>query len=769
MKKIFLNKYFSFLTMLLTACGIYLYACGGDWFFLSYIDETSVFSPEITVDNKKYNPFFYNPYNTFYKDQSLDRGEGKFQESMINDWYNYLGKSVKKETIEYYLFEKAEKEIKSWEKNKKISSEYWLNTKDKQVQNFLDFLVLAKKVEQYSAQSYYYGDWDYEATSENLADADFVKKVEKIYKKTDKKDQFYANRIWFQLLRTMFYSKDRTKIVTFFNETEVEQPKNDLYYRGLDYVAGVMKKAENHEGANLYYIRLFNEYPPLMKTSLRAYRPVSDQRAQNYERMIPYSEREALWALQGYYTRAFEAMQKIYELNPKSKHLDFLLSRYINILESEVNVYNTNYYDSKKHLITRRQYLKDVADKLDTKELDWIFQVTDLNQVSNKYLWNTASGYLQMLKGDFEKSSKYLAKAQKMTKNQAQIDQLRVLNLMKDLSELEKIDLATEEKILKEMQWLKDLAKQQMEHYDGETINGGLRVWYLDAWASQYLSALYKQQKEYIKAELIYPERGYYTDENLMTMEQFLLKKDKSKWEKFLEKQYKFSLKDIYECKAIHSFYQDKVDVAIQELEKYEKMNAKNQNRELELLPGNPFNGKIKDCNDCDHYAYQSVKYTKLEFLQKVKEMQEKINKGQDVYNNALLVGNAFYNASYFGNARFFYHNPIIGEYGNNIDKHNHDRLHSMDKAKKYYAIAKEAASTQEQKAKMAYMMAKIERNEYYNKEYFSKADGYYGYEENVIRPWKGFKELKENYSDTKYYQEVIKECGYFRTYLGIK
>jgi hypothetical protein len=29
------------------------------------------------------------------------------------------------------------------------------------------------------------------------------------------------------------------------------------------------------------------------------------------------------------------------------------------------------------------------------------------------------------------------------------------------------------------------------------------------------------------------------------------------------------------------------------------------------------------------------------------------------------------------------------------------------------------------------------------------------------------FASLKKDYNTTKYYQEVIKECGYFKTYLG--
>ena len=146
--------------------------------------------------------------------------------------------------------------------------------------------------------------------------------------------------------------------------------------------------------------------------------------------------------------------------------------------------------------------------------------------------------------------------------------------------------------------------------------------------------------------------------------------------------------------------------------------------------------------------------------------MQEKITKGEDVYNNALLVGNAFYNASYFGSIRAFYYNRIIGEYGLGISQENLGVLLSMQHAKKYYLLAQKHATTDEQRAKMAYLLAKIERNEFYIQTYFSKPDNYWfgaGYDDALFKDWKGFQELRNKYRHTQYYKEVIRECGYFR------
>ena len=149
-----------------------------------------------------------------------------------------------------------------------------------------------------------------------------------------------------------------------------------------------------------------------------------------------------------------------------------------------------------------------------------------------------------------------------------------------------------------------------------------------------------------------------------------------------------------------------------------------------------------------------------LEFLKTMQEMKQNIDKGIDVYNNNLLLANAFYNISYHGNARLFYEGNIIGEYGNNVSEQYYDMLCKDKYAKIYYQKAFAAATNNEQKAKCLYLMSKIERNNFYNTKEFDS-------ENRAFKAFDGFKKLKSEYKDTKYYQEVINECGYFRSYVG--
>ena len=161
--------------------------------------------------------------------------------------------------------------------------------------------------------------------------------------------------------------------------------------------------------------------------------------------------------------------------------------------------------------------------------------------------------------------------------------------------------------------------------------------------------------------------------------------------------------------------------------------------------------------------------YFKVRFVEVLKIMEEKVKKGEDLYNNYLLLGNAFYNITFYGNARVFYEGAIIGNditTAYQMSDSFKSSLFDMENAKQYYVLALKAAKNDEQKAKCHYMLAKCERNEYYNKNDMN-IDYWDNSKYSAFLAWTGFKKLKEQYSATKYYQDVIKECGYFATYVG--
>src|ERR1043165_7837494 len=102
---------------------------------------------------------------------------------------------------------------------------------------------------------------------------------------------------------------------------------------------------------------------------------------------------------------------------------------------------------------------------------------------------------------------------------------------------------------------------------------------------------------------------------------------------------------------------------------------------------------------------------------------------------------------TYFGNARIFYECDISDEleYGPT----------DCTSARKYYEMAFNAATNDEQRAKCTYMLAKCDRNDYYTDrdDEYEPEYKYYN-EEGGFHDWKGFVKLKKEYAHTKYYKE---------------
>ncbi len=755
-------------TVAIIGAGAYAYACaGGDWGF-SYL---SSFTPEAFADNS-YKPMFYAPSDRFYDWGYMDNNS-MHNERIVSDWQDYLGSAIQPKALEYYLLNDSiitdlDRITNAVSKGEITKTPYNIDLKNQKIKNFIQFLYVAKNIEKYASQTYNY--WDYDNRTVLKADEKIALNMEQFYNKMGKTDAFYSNRMWFQVMKAKFYSVNQKSVIDYFNVSAKDQPRNNLYYRALAYVAGTYYNSGDFTTSNRIFAEVFNESSDLRQVALYNFKPMSVKELQNVLNQTADKDVQAsIWAINGYYGDEAEALKEIYKLNPKSPHLNFLLTRWVNSQEDNINVY------LDKDFSTTKDYFKEIKGKIDQNTLKWIDQVASKpEKLDNPVLWTLASGYLNIFQGEYAKAEKAFSTAKSQNKgNELVNNQIRMFNLINKVSQVKKIDTAVENQLLPDMKWL---YKEVREKYNYESA---FRYDYTSMWIKKYLAAVYKDTKQDLMAELVNTGGDFFLKEsNSVAMEQFFLKKNKSPWEELFADLYQYNLSDIYESRAIYLFYENKIDDAITVMSKAEPVTKTYSDgeqytsayKDMELF-GNPFNGKIKDCNDCDHQAKQSVKYSKLVFLQKVKEMQTKVANHEDVFNNAFLLGNAFYNASYFGNARAFYYNTIVGEYGSNyIEARNRQYLHSMKYAKYYYELAAKAAENQEQKAKMAYMLAKVERNEFYASTYLNQ--GYfYPYDDKIInfKAWKGFQDLKAKYADTQYYKDVIAECGYFRKYMGLQ
>lgn len=787
MKRIFLSKLFlGFSAAFLFACGI-IYACAdGDWdYFGAY---NSNFTPETFAD-KSYSPLFLTG-GIFYGIGFDTQHNSRFNKDIKSDWADYLKGKIDTTTVNYFLigdekpayyYSNDKKTIKNKEeitdlhvyyKNKKdnATSLKWgkkMPLKDEKVKSFVEFLYLAQKIETVSINTDY---WSYDPVVEKtFDDAKMIQSIENVYNTIS--DPFLRNRYWFLTMKARFYSKDKQKAIDFFNKTESSVAKNTLYYRALAYVAGINYKQKKYAVSNYLYAQVFDKCPELRVVTAYSFKPKNETDWNKALTMAKNNkEKAALWAIHGYYKDDKQAIEKIYELDPKSEHLNYLATRLVNRLEQDLNnSFSQNNQDYTKPAIKQSVSENKTLNqsKIDKSALDLIAKISASGNTDRPYLWDMSLGYLQTLKGDYANADKNLDKAAKtLPKTELAGMQLRLLRFVNNMSKIDKLTDKNEKTILADLNWLYN---ELPKNYKGQEF----RYQNASSWSRSYLSTLYREKGDAVLSEIFGESRyNYWNDgnsfydneKNLLAIKNFLAKTNKTEIENIGAGIYSLKLKDINNFQAVQATFKNKIPEAIEFMKQADSV-------QYYKFLGNPFNGSIKDCHDCDHAAYQKRKYTQMDFLTTIKEMQDKLAKNEDVYTNSLLLGNAFYNISHFGNGRTFYEISIIG-YGSSPYSFR-DKMKEMitnnSVSKMYYQKAFEAASTKEQKAKCIYLIAKCERNEYYNKKY-NTYRSYWEIQDDKVNfiAWNGFKTLKKDYSDTKYYQDVIAECGYFNTYINI-
>jgi len=185
----------------------------------------------------------------------------------------------------------------------------------------------------------------------------------------------------------------------------------------------------------------------------------------------------------------------------------------------------------------------------------------------------------------------------------------------------------------------------------------------------------------------------------------------------------------------------------------------------------NPFNMRLNDCHDCDFEIQPRPTLTAMDVLKTMQKMKSALRGGKNKYNNAYLLANAFYNISFYGNSRVFFQSPITGSDPYtpfDIAVAFRPMLLSNKIAERYYLMARDAAVNKEQKARCTFMAAKCEKNESYNLVYNAAGKDGDQWNTDVNDQYFGkyFAALATGYKDTRFYQEILKECGFFRNYV---
>lgn len=709
------------------------FACGWD----GYIDEgyNSFFAPEVS-QNEEAKPFFRSQYS-FYGDISINNNLNNFDSTNIEEW-NELFKGVKKTDLKYILYQSRLGEIDTmifFLKSSDYPIKGYLKKNslftfaDKGLsREFLFYVGFARRCEPYATYSPEW--WDSSDDNNPKTDKASIQKLIDGGKKqlTSVKSGFIRDRYIFQLIRLYFNIEDYKACAKYYEENANKfLVKNTIPYRALGYAAGAYYKLGNYSTANFYYAQCYDSCPELKYSSYLSFHPQEEQDWNESLNMAATSrQKQVLWHMLGIYADPLRAMKEIYALDPKSDLLDLLLMRAVNIEEEQLSTESKlNDFKQNKELFS---FVKTVAD----------------NKNSLKpYLWYLATAYLNTFSGDYKKTESYLVKAEAYAKTDELLtDQIHLIRLMIKIDQYKPI-VQQENDIQKELKWL--------GNYNAKT---SLRTNFMYDWSLKQLSIKYFAIGDSVKGTLLLRQANtaYYDNpQNWKSMVDFMNKKNKSAFDSYLLEIYPVSLNDVVSYHAVNLFYSGKQNEAKALLNTYPGSGDGQ-------LPADPFIIHINDCHDCDHEAGTENPYSVKSLIEKIVEMEDQLkNNPKDAANTYFLLANAYYNITYYGNSRPFYYSNI--GYLERGQSEFSNPLYNCTKAMQYYQKAMELSTSNEFKAKCCFMASKCEQNNLY----MNWPDNYNG----DFKSGSYFRLLKDKFSKTKYYQEIIKECGYFNTYVN--
>ena len=724
----------------------------------------SFFAPEITHNNKCYEFFrsYYPLYQADYKsDYTTD-----FNSMNLNEWDGYFKKAVAEKDLNYLIYTARLGEIDTLIFTIKkpaypITSNLKANSimKVADTRSALDFLYyigFAKRCEKYAT---YVPDWYEDEAKKKAADPrndkETLTKLEKggIKQIGNANSDFVRQRYAFQVLRLYFMGGSYDTCIQFYANQKalIELSNNSIKYRAMGYLAGACNKKGDIVTANYLYSVIYGQSDYLKEACHFSFKPQEEKDfAQTLAMARNTREKTVLWQMLGVSHDPFRAMKEIYALDPKSDMLDLLLTRAVNIEEEKF----LNQDDLNEETPDASISVID-ADTINTNLVSFIRSVADKGNTAKPYEWDLAAGYLVWAAGnnDFQK---YLDKTKtEATKDNAvnslAQDEVRLIMLLDKLKHGKAGDKNFEDGIVPELKWLSET------NHDTAFRRGFAFAFVMDEMSNKYAANGNKVLAACFKHEL--PYNGPINSPLLGSVIALMDKNNKTPLESYALSEFHYTGFDLVEMQAVDLLYQYKFDEA---LAKYND----DKGAGTEYLNADPFIIHINDNHDSDAIALKNkTALTKKEFIQKMIELEKKASKNSKASaQDYFMLANGYYNMSYFGNSRILYETKAthMDAAGFDYGGFNDTTLGYMDcrKAMDCYDKAMNLSTDPEFKAKCCFMAAKCEQNYFF----CHKPKDYKG----DFKAGKYFADLKNFYSETQYYQEAIRECGYFADYTAI-
>ncbi|MEQ8706457.1 MAG: hypothetical protein RIC19_21170 [Phaeodactylibacter sp.] len=754
-----------------------LNACGA---FDDSIHYFNLFVPE-WLFGEEYQPTFYTSsayYNIWAK--------ADYPDANLQSWQHFFEKPVKEDPLRKVLYD-------SWIEG------YHNVGRDVLVKSVLfdgsmvsiprqeaakQYLLLALEMEALSNRPT--DTWGY-GRQEELTPEAAANLTERLKKAMEReKFPFLKNRYAFQLLKAYRYTGQTQEAIQFYNKYFAPLEQKDLIsYWAMDHYAGLLLQAGETGKGYYHFLKVFEQAPSRRHSAYHSFNIANSQDwTSTYKQCQTNQDKALMHFIRG--TKqdvlGLEDMRSIFGLLGNHEWLRIVMSREINKLESN----NLKFYGQQpiaelmKRVENGQSLLKN-EDYEDYAGQLLRFSTTAYYNNRDDHFWALAKGYLELMLGRLSTARITLEQAGELEGPQARI-QGELLLAIQLMQQVEPLSTVQENTIAIQ---LVELFADPMANWSTQQNN---QEFILELLAHRKRLAGDHIMARLLAREVISSNKTNPDMEGIDSLLTFINQPDPSELELL-------ALKHFTGNEATWSSFVQDPDAAIRRV-RYDVLDIKGRllMRDpqtlgaaaalFDSLPAeydfpleeNPFNMSINDCVHCK--AYTSASFTRNRFVRKLAEVYQiaqETNSPTDYY----LLGNAYYNMTYFGPAY-----EIMNFFRSGV---SYDGFYDCRVALGFYDKAMKYAQEPEMAAQACFMAAKAQQKVFYVKAMADLDQANYWSNKFIMDDWSNsettfsqvqsqmqaqgylsyFKRLKEQYPQTRFFQRAIRECNYLNYYVS--
>jgi hypothetical protein len=694
---------------------------------------SNLFDPMVIKDTAA-APLFRDDCRPFFDyDEQFGNKNAIYYRQNIIEWSGYFNKTIPDSTIAFMLYDANLAQIDSalFIISKKINVPAnppkfasLLAFSDKAAPKaFLYYIGFARRCEPWVTVSDSWEERQSDDSAKARAEIDTLIKAA-LKQLPNVKNKFLRERYLFQMIRLYFASARYDECIAFYKQYAKEFTVNaSMKYRSLGYVAASHYRQKDFSTADYYYAVQYRMLPAQRKTAIFSFHLQSGSEwDETLEKSNDPKIKETLWFLNGLYGDPVNAMVNLYTLNSLSEYLPLLCTRAINLEEEKIMSND------------------DKVCPVDAHLLGIITKIANERKHPKAWVWNLAAAHLAAYAGKNAEVEKYLAAIGKDLKNDPVIT--RQMNISRFIAYMYthlKID--------------KTFVTDINDYYTqfSSTHNDSADYAYATAadWGRHKLSARYAAQGKIVIAHCLEPTDDFYNDNGkIESLIDILQKGSDGPSKAFILSVVDLSTIDnLRAIEALNAVGKERYADAV----KYIKLAKAHYSQSCK----NPFAAYMNDWTTASAISTDSdSEMTRLAIMEKALAYSTLAKQNSSGSAEAYYrLGNFRFNIFKYGTSYAFSATPSGSA---------NEALYALPAVSLAYfdsALAKKPSK--ELKAQIYAMMAKYEL---YTTDYETYNNTLPSVQDN-----KGYKKLKQECSETEFYKEMIRDCGYFKKYLGTK